>query len=227
MLVTLRTESGDLAEGYRIARGLVDQRPDSAESHFALGYVLRYAGLLSEAARECELARQIDPAGAGQRSCAIVFLMAGDTRRARDFTSLDEGTHWSTMMNAFILRREGRLADGIALARSRNLNSVFWPLMKACSEKRAGAEIRRVAADMQKELEIVGDAENFYWGAVVLADCGQRPEALKVLRRSVTNYCAYPALDKEPSFASLRDDPEFARIRETAMECQKRFLAAR
>jgi hypothetical protein len=40
-------------------------------------------------------------------------------------------------------------------------------------------------------------------------------------------YCAYPAMDSDPFFASLRTNPEFVKLRSAAMKCQQDFLAQR
>ena len=54
--------------------------PDSIDAHFVLSYVLRYAGLLDEAAMQCETAFLLDPRSqtSGLRSCAFVFVLRGD-----------------------------------------------------------------------------------------------------------------------------------------------------
>jgi TolB-like protein/tRNA A-37 threonylcarbamoyl transferase component Bud32 len=228
ILVTLITEKGRLDEAYRAARDLVNRRPDQSESHFSVAYVLRYAGLLSEAARECETARALDPTNAGIRSCALAFLLAGDLNRAREFAQLDEGSSWNTMMNLFILRREGREGEAIALARSRQLESQFWPLVLACHEKRASAELQRLVNTIKKEVIEVGDPENMYFTSEVLTGCGRREDALEMLGRAVDdNYCSFPAMDNDPAFAPIRDDPVFAEIRSRGKDCQNRFLTAR
>ena len=231
MLVTLFTERGKLNDAHRLARDLVDRRPDSADAHFSLSYVLRYAGLLSEAARQCETARSIDPTHPGLRSCALVFLQAGDMKRAREFLRLDEGSNWAAHLMVFILRREGRVAEAIEYGRQRKnalQYSQFWPVIESCYEKRPAAEIRRLAQKCRREIDKVGDPEAMYYGAEVMASCGMREEALSLLRTSIEHHhCGFPALDNEPSFDALRGDPEFVRIRGMAMDCQSRFVAAR
>lgn len=44
-LITNRTERGELRNAYAEALALIKRRPDSAYAHFALAYVLRYAGI--------------------------------------------------------------------------------------------------------------------------------------------------------------------------------------
>ena len=48
-LITNRVERGELGKAYESAQALVQRRPDSAEAHFVLSYVYRYAGILQEA----------------------------------------------------------------------------------------------------------------------------------------------------------------------------------
>ena len=46
LLITNRVERGELGRAYDAATDLVQRRPQSADAHFALSYVLRYAGML-------------------------------------------------------------------------------------------------------------------------------------------------------------------------------------
>ena len=72
------------------------------------------------------------------------------------------------------------------------------------------------------------DSEQRLEGAIALAAAGYGPEALRVLRSAVeANYVAYPAMDRNPSFDSIRKDPEFETIRAEAIRKQKEFLAKR
>ncbi|MGH9886078.1 MAG: protein kinase domain-containing protein, partial [bacterium] len=75
-LILGRVEDGDLQAAYAAAVDLTTRRPDSMEAHFALSYVLRFAGLVDEAAVECDTAFLLDPRAqtSGLRSCASVFM---------------------------------------------------------------------------------------------------------------------------------------------------------
>jgi hypothetical protein len=61
----------------------------------------------------------------------------------------------------------------------------------------------------------------------MLLHCGRRQEALRLLERAVDmSFCAFPALDLDPAWASLRGDADFQRIRGKASACHERFQAA-
>src|SRR5262249_52374278 len=60
-LVINRVDRGEVGKAYEEATALVKRRPDSAQSHFTLGYVQRYAGLLEKSAYQCETALELAP----------------------------------------------------------------------------------------------------------------------------------------------------------------------
>ena len=94
MLITNRVERGDLGRAYKDAKALVARHPENAMAHFALSYVLRYGGMLQEAAQECDKAVSLDPGNYQFRSCSFVFDLAGNTGRGMDFLGLDPGSAW-------------------------------------------------------------------------------------------------------------------------------------
>jgi tetratricopeptide (TPR) repeat protein len=110
-LITNRVERGELEAAHQQALALVQKRPQSAQAHFALSYVYRYAGMLSDAMHECDEALKLDPGDFMFRSCARAFLYSGDTRRAREFVHLDAGSEWANGETVGILLREGKVKE--------------------------------------------------------------------------------------------------------------------
>src|SRR5437763_6100959 len=93
-LIGNRGDRGELGKAYEAAQALVKRRPESAQAHFALSYVLRYAGMLEQSTRECDTARAMDPSNYLFRSCAWALMDLGKTARTKDFVDLDAGSEW-------------------------------------------------------------------------------------------------------------------------------------
>ena len=75
-VVTLATnwvERGELEKAYTEVAQLLKRRPEYGYAHFALSYVLRDAGLLSESQHECDTALALDPGDYRFRSCSMLF----------------------------------------------------------------------------------------------------------------------------------------------------------
>ena len=84
---------------------------DKSGAHFVLGYLLRYAGLLDEAERECDTALLVDAQDAGVRSCAVAFMLHGDYAHAEDYLRLDLGSEWEKALSVDLLLRESPALD--------------------------------------------------------------------------------------------------------------------
>ena len=224
-LTTLHVEQGQLAKAYQEAEDLLRRRPDVAYAHFILSYVLRYAGLLQEAADQCESARSLDPHNPGWRSCSGVFVMRGEYERAIDFVRLDQGSEWSNIHLVDALVRAGREKE--ALSAFRPTHKAPWrsyDILLACVQHKPATEIAAMAATVQP----VDDPEVNYYSAGYLVYCGHADTAIQFLKRSIQgNYCFYPAIDSDPFFASVRSQTEFAELRSEAIACQNNFLAQR
>lgn len=222
-IVTHHTETGDLDGAYREARRLLEHFGPAADTHFTLSYVYRFGGLLDDAQRHCELARDRDPQDPRLRSCGYAYLYAGKFPRVLDFFKLDEGSYfvtWATVL--YQLRRNDREA---ALHAARQAaDEPTRRLAQPCLEGVSGAALDDAVVEFVRHWLQSEDPEAAYSVAPILAFCGRPQEALQFVEHSVDkNYCSYPALDQDPIWTSLRNDAEFQRIRVKAMACHDRF----
>jgi serine/threonine protein kinase/tetratricopeptide (TPR) repeat protein len=228
-----RVERSELGMAYKDAEDLVKRQPGNAVSHFYLGYVLRYAGLLDESARECETAYSMDPGNFGFRSCSLTYLSMGNPQRAMDFLRLDAGSDWANRNVVRVFLAEGKLADAkeaLQKVPPNRATSEFWT---ACLNRQAAAasshaEPGLVGSEAVTALESNPDPENRYLFAGDMAFCGEKTAALRLLKTAIdARYCAYQAIQKDPMFASLRNTPEFTQLLSSAKQCQDTFLAER
>jgi TolB-like protein len=95
-LIVNRIDEGELGNAWAEATALVKRRPQNALAHFVLSYVLRYAGLLEDAARECDTALTLDRRNYQFRSCSAVFMQLDQPEKAMEFVRLDSGSEWAS-----------------------------------------------------------------------------------------------------------------------------------
>jgi serine/threonine protein kinase len=225
-LIVGRLERGEAVEAHDLAADLVRRRPDSADAHFVLSYVLRFAGLLDDSASHCNTAFLIDPRTqtSGLRSCAVAFILKGDYARARDFIQLDFGTDWANALTIHALLRENRKGEALAIATPRIPQWNSYDMLLASLRNRPADEVAALASAVKPS----DDPETNYFSATHLAYSGQATAALQMLRRAVEgHYCSFPVLDTDPLLASVRLSDEFRNIRGAAEKCQQDFLARR
>jgi serine/threonine protein kinase len=221
-LITNRVERGDLGRAYDAATDLVRRLPQSADAHFALSYVLRYAGMLEESMKECKAARQLDPGNFAYRSCAWSFLEMGKTDGAMDFVHLDAGTEWEAWVTPYVFLAEGNRTEARGAAKNMGKAPTYHrDLMEACTAAQPPADLARIVRENEASVMMEPDPEAWYHVGTLLAQCGQSEPALRLLKAAVQqNYCAYSALLEDPLLKDLRKDTRFNEVLTASSNCQ-------
>ena len=224
-LITNRVERGDLGRAFDAATDLVAHRPQSADAHFALSYVLRYAGLLDQSTQECNAARQLDPGNFAFRTCAWSFLEMGKTDRAMDFVHLDAGSEWAAWVTPYVYLAEGNVAEAREAAKSMGTGESYHrALMEACTATQKPANFGEIVKKTESSVMIEPDPEAWYHVGALMAACGQKEPALRLLKAAVQqNYCAYTALLDDPLLKDLRKETAFDETLTAAGNCQTLF----
>ena len=225
-LTTNEVEMGRLDKAYQDARDLVARRPDNAIAHYSLAYVLRYAGKLDEAQRECDAAAAIDPGNFNLRSCAFAFFEAGKMAFAKQYLSKDAGSEWSGAVMVSVLMREGRMKEAREAAEKMTTNPMWMrDFLQACLNKEPHEALDLLAEQARDRLLSEQDSELKYYQGAVLAQCGEKKIAYAFLRKAVDEkYCAYQALQADPLLAGVQGDSDFRDIVQAAGDCQKKFM---
>jgi eukaryotic-like serine/threonine-protein kinase len=225
-LITNRTERGELGGAYDAATDLVRRRPQSADAHFALSYVLRYAGMLDQSTQECDTARRLDPGNFAFRSCAWSFLEMGKTDKAMEFVRLDAGSEWAAWMTPYVYLAEGDVAQAREAAKRMGKAPTYHrELMEACTEAQRPADLVKIVRENEASVMVEPDPEAWYHLGALIVYCGQKDSAVRLLRASIQqNYCAYQALQTDPLLVKLRGTPEFNELRSLAKQCQNVLL---
>jgi tetratricopeptide (TPR) repeat protein len=228
-LIINRTERGELRDAYAEASALIKRRADSAEAHYALSYVLRYAGLLNESGHECDAALALDRSDYRFRSCSLPFMQSGQPQRAWEFVRLDAGSEFAARQTALILLGQGKVDEARqAIQRASDTPQIGRDLLQVCLDPKQASQLNGVARQTEAASIAEGDVEGWYIAGTMLSYCGEKDAALRLLRKAVSqNYCAYDALHTDPLLARLRRSPEFSGLLSAAKECQNKVLAQR
>ncbi|HVO82192.1 MAG TPA: protein kinase [Terriglobales bacterium] len=222
-MIVNHVERGELGRAHELALDLVKRRPESAQAHFALSYVLRYAGMLEQSAQECDTALALDPGNYQFRSCAWAFAELGKTQRAMDYVRLDQGSEWAAYATPSILLREGKLDQAReAVKRMPNTARYHRDLLEACVGLTPQSELDRIAQQDLTSQPAEPDPEIWYYQGAILGYCGKKEAALHMLKLAVEqNYCAYSNLLSDPLLAKLRAEPQFNTVLTAAHQCQQ------
>jgi eukaryotic-like serine/threonine-protein kinase len=230
-LLVLQIDAGRLQDGYDIARRLVARRPDSGQAHFALGNVLRYGGLLEDAAHECNEAISRDPTNPAFRTCSATFIQLGRYDRALDFVRLDSGSEWSRLVTRWVYQRVGRRDEAREQHRQQSPNyppgltpASFHGFIARCLSGASPTGAGRLSDEEVRTFLTLRDSEPLYFFAGDLAYCGDPAAALRLLRESIPrNYCASAAIAIDPMFAAIRNAAEYRELLSAAHACRDRF----
>ena len=222
LLIINHVERGELGAAYDAATNLVRRHPQSSDAHFAMSNVLRYAGLLDKSTEECDTARRLDPGNFNLRSCAWAFLEMGKTDRAMDFVHMDAGTEWAAWVTPYVYLGEGNVTEARNAAKDMGKTSTYHrDLMEACTAPQRPADIAKIVRDTESSVVMEPDAEAWYHVGALMAYCGQKEPALRLLKLAVQqNYCAYAALLDDPLLKDLRKDTAFNEVLTAASNCQ-------
>lgn len=222
LLIVNHVERGELGQAYDAATNLVRRHPQSADAHFALSYVLRYAGLLDKSTEECNAARQLDPGNFNLRSCAWAFLEMGKTDRAMDFVHMDAGTEWAAWVTPYVYLGEGNVTEARNAAKNMGKTpSYHRDLMEACTAAQRPADFAKIVRESESSVRLENDPELWYHIGALMAYCGQNEPALRLLKAAVQqNYCAYSALLDDPLLKDLRKETAFNEVLTAASNCQ-------
>jgi len=227
-VITNRVERGELGKAYQAAQALVKRRPESAQAHFVMGYVYRYAGMLEQSTSECNTALALDPGNYTFRSCAWAFMELGKTERAVDFVRLDAGSEWAAYAMPSILLREGKITEAREAVKHMPSAPIYHrDLLESCLQLRPAEDLDRIAREAETNLPTDPDPETWYYEGAIFAYCGKKQAALHLLQSAVQqNYCAHENLLSDPLLAKLRTDTAFDKVLIAATDCQEAVRAA-
>jgi len=93
--------------------------------------------------------------------------------------------------------------------------------MIACTATQRPPDFEKIARESESSVMIEPDPEAWYRIGALMAYCGQKEAALRLLKAAVQqNYCAYSALLDDPLLKDLRKETAFSEVLTAASACQ-------
>ena len=222
-LITNRVERGELGRAYDAATDLVRRRPQSADAHFALSYVLRYAGHAGAGRRRnaTRPGRSIPGTSLSGHAPGHSWNWARRTARWTSSTWMQDRSGQRGRPRMCIWLREMWCRHG----RRQECGEVSDLPSGLAGGVHAGATAGRYGPDCAGG-GIVGDDGTGSGGVVsrrspdgVLRAERSRFALLKAAVQQ--NYCAYSALLEDPLLKDLRKETAFNEVLTAASACQE------
>jgi len=212
----LYVEKGKYIEAVDLCKRSLKINPNNANSHFSLGYIYRYTGMLEESDKENKIALSLDRNNLRFRSAGITSLALGKFEEAINYFNLDKGSAWSTSWLGFVSLKQGdkkknlKYIEQIIKIEPEGLSAVWAKGMKAVIEKNysAGLEVIR-------KLEQTNplDGEIRYMLGFFYALLGDTKACLRTLQIAIDGgFFSYPLMLNDSFLDPVRDDPDFQTV---------------
>jgi len=212
---------GDVSASFARVQEVARRWPRRAEVHLVFSGVLRAAGALEQAARECEATHELDPELPANH-CHVLYIHMGDLVKARQEIERSPG-EFSTMMQGQVLVREGKVEEALPKLKMIPGGKGF-ELLRDCWPDSSTLKCAKTTKESEADFRIIPFTDAWYFGAAMQAFVGNKDPAVRLLRAaSEHGLCVYPSVDRDPLFDKIRDSPEFKAVRQAGIECQKKF----
>jgi eukaryotic-like serine/threonine-protein kinase len=212
---------GDLSASFARVQEVARRWPRRAEVHLVFSGVLRAAGALEQAARECETTHQLDP-DLPTGHCYVLYIHMGDLARARQEIERSPG-EFSTMMLGQVLVREGKVKEALPKLKMIPGGKNF-ELLSDCWPDSSTSKCDQTARESEADFRFIPFTDAWYFGAAMQAFVGKKDAAVRLLwAASEHGLCVFPSVDRDPLFDKIRDSAEFRAVRQAGIKCQKKF----
>jgi TolB-like protein len=198
-LGNLFVDTGEVEKAVPLIRGALNANVNYAPAHWELGYAYRFAGMLNESVAECERAHQIDPSVKSNGSALNTYLYLGQYDRFLRSLPDDNDSSFIAFYRGYGEYYEKDFENAAKdLDHAYELDpSLYAQIGKSLSDAIAHRQVEGLEILHRLETKVtdrgVGDPEAGYKIAQAFAALGDKPSALRMLRRSIeSGFFPYP-----------------------------------
>lgn len=231
-MANLFTDTGRVEESVPLLRAALKGNSNSAEAHWEMGYAYRFAGMLPESVRECELARQIDSQVKLYSSAINAYLYLGEYDRF--LASLPQSNTVFILfyrgLGEYYKKDYSAALDYFDRAYNLNPPALEAGLSEAFADAIRGNDSSGVTSLLRVERQMeergVADPEAMYKIAQAFSVLGDKRDGIRAFRLSIQGgFFCYPYFLTDPLIDNLRKEPEFDALLDSARQRHDRFLA--
>ncbi|MBB5319363.1 winged helix-turn-helix domain-containing protein [Tunturibacter empetritectus] len=230
-MANMFTDTGRVEKAVPLLRQALKTNPNQAEIHWELGYAYRFAGMLPESARECELARQLDPGVKINTSALNAYLYLGQYDRfLQSLPKTDDGPFiafyrgFGEYYKKNLQQAETNFDHAFELDPSllqAEIGKAFSFGIQQENDK-ASAILHSLEAKVVEHGVV--DPEAIYKIAQAYATIGDKASALRVLQSSIQGgFFPYPYFAADPLLDTLRAEAEFSKLINVARQRHEAF----
>ncbi len=225
------TDTNRVEQSVPLLRKAIETNPNTALAHWELGYAYRFAGMLEESIAEGELARRIDPEVKRTSSAFNSYLYIGQYEKF--LHSLPEREDAAFLifyrgLGHYYLKNRDSAVENFDRAYELDSSLFQAQIGKAISYGLTGQQAKGLTLLRETEKRVeeqgVSDAEGIYKVAQAYSLLGDKPAALRILRRSIEGgFFCYPYFINDALLENLRAEPEYATLMEQARQRHEEF----
>ena len=215
-------ETNRIDEAVNLARRMYEINPTNANTHFTLGYIYRYAGMVEQAIQEMEKAVAIDSRNPKYRSLIGTYSAVGRYQDALDMLEFYPESPFTLGWKGLIYYHLGDLElaidyfDKVIEIDPEGLWGQVTAIHKAYLQ---GEPEKGFEAIETLEFTNVSDGETIFYLANYYGLLGDSQRCIQTLKDAVdAGYFNYPFIEVSSNFDIVRDDPEFTQVFETAKQ---------
>jgi tetratricopeptide (TPR) repeat protein len=229
-MANMLTDTGRVEEAVPLVRAALRSSPNNAEAHWELGYAYRYGGMLKESAKECELARRLDPEVKINSATLNTYLYMGEYDKfLYSLPSNDSPLlvfyHGLVSYYKHNYAEAGNDFDRAYELAPELLQAQIGKSMSDGLHHHARSGILRLnETERQMSVRGVSDPEAMYKIAQAYVMLGDRSDALRMLQQSATGgFFCYSYMTRDPLLNPLHNSSEFKRTLEEAHRRHDQF----
>jgi len=218
---------GRIEEAIPNLRGIIETNDNNAFAHWFLSQAYRYGGMLEESIAEGDRALQIDPDVMRDTSFNSLLYVGQYDRFLSSMALKPEGARTNFYRGLGYLYLGDREQAAKEFERAYALDSTYPHAIigKAINASliNRSSDGERLLREFERDNQLT-DGEMLYKVAQGYAALGNKPDALRLLRKAVgQNFFCYPYFAGDPLLNSVRGEPEFSAFLESARKRHESF----